>query len=297
MNNSNWINLKYSLYLFTAAFFWGMNFHYAKFMLQESSFIESGTWRYIFGVVTLILISWKELSKVRLTRESIKGILLVGGIGLFGFNIFFFYGLKFTKAVNAALIVSLNPITTILLSSILLKTALTRNHYVGALISLFGVIYLLTEGSLAKLFALTFNFGDLLIFVANTLFAFHHVWVKKYSARFSNLSFTSLTNIICLIGFLVLMPFDGKMIAIDHSFYYWMSAIGIGVLGTAAAYLLWNKGINHLGASKGGMFMNVVPLAAALVAIFLGESLYAYHLISGLLIIAGMLISIRPHNL
>lgn len=291
MKNSTWINLKYSLFLFTAAFFWGMNFHFAKFMLNETSFIESGTWRYIFGVVPLIFISWKAISKVRFTRESFKGILLVGAIGLFGFNLFFFYGLKYTEAVNAALIVSLNPITTILLSSFLLKTSLTKYHGIGAIVSLVGVIYLLTKGSLAILFALTFNFGDLLIFIANTLFALHHVWVKKYSSSFSNLSFTGLTNIICLLGFLIIMPFDGKMISTDHSFYYWISAVGIGVLGTAAAYLLWNKGINHLGASKGGLFMNVVPLAAAVVAIILGENLYSYHIISGLLIIFGMLIS------
>jgi len=92
----------------------------------------------------------------------------VGVIGLFGFNIFFFLGLMHTSAVNAALIVSLNPALTIFLSHKVLGTPLLRKHIIGIFISFLGVAYLLLKGDLSNLFELAFSYGDILILIANS---------------------------------------------------------------------------------------------------------------------------------
>jgi len=132
-------------YLLISVIFWGLNFHFAKYMLAESSFIEAGAWRYIFGVGTLLFLGWRSLKKVDLTLISVKGIMLIGVIGLFGFNILFFKGLQHTEAINASLIVSLNPILTIGFSGLILGTHITRYHIAGASISLLGVVFLLSQ--------------------------------------------------------------------------------------------------------------------------------------------------------
>ena len=64
--------------------------------------------------------------------------------------------------------------------------------------------------------------------------------------------------------------------------------LGIGLLGTCVAYLFWNKGIQEVGAANAGLFINAVPLAAAIFAIFFGEQLHLYHAISGALILLGL---------
>ena len=283
--------MKSRLYLIIAAILWGLNFHFASFMLKETSFTESATWRYIFGVFPLLLLSNKSLRRIEFDKIPITGILLVGIIGLFGFNILFFLGLKYTSPVNAALIISLNPMTTIWLSAIIMKTRITKFHIIGAIISLLGVTILLTKGNAYNLLFLDLNKGDFLILIANIVFALHHVWVKQYKNNFSNLNFTTLTNLVCLLCFLLLLPASSLTIGIEHTTYYWLWAMGIGTFGTAIAYLLWNQGISELGANKASIFMNVVPFSTAISAILIGEKLSLYHLISGIMIIVGIIIS------
>ena len=96
---------------------------------------------------------------------------------------------------------------------------------------------------------------------------------------------------LCLLCFLFILPFSNYSLSIDHSSNYWLWSIGIGTFGTALAYLLWNEGISQIGADKAGIFMNIVPLATAISALLMGESIYIYHFISGVIIIGGIIIS------
>ena len=280
------------LYFTLSAIFWGLNFHLAKWMMAEVSFMEAGLWRYIFGVGFLagvFLWSRKQLS-LQGIKAQLRGLILVGFIGLFCFNFFFFLGLKYTSALNAALIVSLNPGITFVLSIVILRQHIRSNQVLGLIIALIGVIVLLSQGSLERLLALKFQLGDLLILLANVLFALHHVWVKKYRNDMDNESFTLLTNAFCLLGFVLLLPFSGVTTPVELSALFWASTFGIGVLGTGVAYLLWNAGIQLKGTTYAGLFMNVVPLAAAIISILLGMTLEGFHWISASIILFGMFI-------
>ena len=195
------------LFLLIAATFWGLNFHLAKIMMQYVNFIEAGFWRYLFGVGFLLL-QVRRLSFIQIW-ETPKGIFLVGLVGLFGFNLLFFLGLQYTSAINAALIISLNPLLTLLLAYVILKSPIYNPQKIGMIISLIGVVYLLSKGRYQQLLALQWDIGDLFILGANLLFALHHVWVKKYASNFDNLSFTITTNLICLFGFIFFYPLWG----------------------------------------------------------------------------------------
>ena len=61
--------------------------------------------------------------------------------------------------------------------------------------------------------------------------------------------------------------------------------------GTAITYFLWNKGLRILGASKAGLFMNIVPLSTAIITVLLGKELTQFHIISGVLIFIGLIFS------
>ncbi len=283
--------MKAIFYLIIATIFLGLNFHLAKVILKEVNFIEAGFWRFLLGVVTLTVLGIKKLPTLKIIRKNLKGISLTGLIGLFGFNLFFFLGLFHTSAVNAALIVSLNPALTLLFSYKILTTSIDKIQVIGIFIAFFGVTYLILKGNITNLRNIQFNYGDILILIANVFFALHHVWVKKYASTISNLNFTFLTSLCCLIGFLILLPINGMENLITHTLNFWMAVFGIGCLGTALAYFLWQKGVQLAGADKAGIYMNVVPLSAALFAILFKENLYTYHLIGGVCIVVGLLIS------
>tara|TARA_R110000868_G_C10664096_1_gene746038 strand:+ start:358 stop:768 length:411 start_codon:yes stop_codon:yes gene_type:complete len=135
--------LRAIIYLAIATIFLGLNFHLAKIVLKEVDFIEAGFWRFLFGVVALVILGFKNLPSIKKVQENLKGISFTGFIGLFGFNLLFFLGLINSSAINAALIVSLNPVLTILISSKILKTNIKKNQLAGIFIALMGVAYLI----------------------------------------------------------------------------------------------------------------------------------------------------------
>ena len=283
--------MKATFYLIIATIFLGLNFHLARIILKEVNFIEAGFRRFLFGVVTLMILGAKKLPSFNIIRKNLKGISLTGFIGLFGFNLFFFLGLLNTSAVNAALIVSLNPALTLLFSFKILKTPINKIQIMGIIIALFGVSYLILKGNITSFNNIQFSYGDILILIANVFFALHHIWTKKYNASISSLNFTLSTSLCCLVGFLFLLPINGMETITAHSSDFWVAVFGILCLGTALAYFLWQKGVQVKGADKAGIYMNVVPLSAALFAILFNEHLHTYHLIGGLLIVTGLLIS------
>lgn len=283
--------MKATLYLILATILLGLNFHLAKIILKEVNFIEAGLWRFLFGVGALVVLGFKTLPDLKLILKNIKGISLTGFIGLFGFNTLFFLGLMNTTAVNAALIVSLNPALTILFSHKILKTSFTKIQLLGIIIAFLGIMFVILKGETSNLSNLQFNYGDILVLIANVFFALHHVWTKKYAVNISSSDFTLLTSLCCLIGFLILTPFNGIEKIATHTLLFWKAVFGIGCLGTALAYFLWQKGVQIIGADKAGIYMNLVPLSAAVLAIFFSKNLHVYHLIGGVCIILGMLIT------
>ena len=174
------------VYFTITAIFWGLNFHLAKFMLNEVRFAEAGFWRYFFGVVPLFILAYKELPSLKTIQENLKGIFLVGVIGLFGFNFFFFLGLLNSPAINGALIVSTTPALTILFSTLILKTPFEKKHLLGVSISIIGVLYLILKGNIESLMQIEFSTSDILLFLSSSFFALQNVWVKKYAGNMSN---------------------------------------------------------------------------------------------------------------
>jgi len=282
--------MKSILLLLTAVFFWALNFYLAKVMMEEVSPNVSAFWRYLFGVLTLFALTYTTLPSWSTIKENLKGIVLVGFVGLFGFIYFFFQGLKYTSEMNGALIISLNPATTLLLAIILQGYKPNMRQIIGVILAFLGVVYLLTKGDIEAIQSIDFNRGDILFLIANLFFALQNVWIKKYSASLGSLSFTALTNFCCLIGFIGLLFFEPVFPVTTLPLKFWAAALGMGVFGTALSYYCWNYGISQIGAARGAIFLNATPLFIAFFAIFFGATLFNYHLVSFLLIISGLLL-------
>lgn len=283
--------MKAIVYLTIAAFMWGLNFHLLKIMLSSVHFIEAGFWRYLFALIVLILYIKKPVPQWSVFKSHIKGTLIVGVLGLFCFNILLFWGLMYTSSINASLIISLNPIVTIFLASLFLDSRISFQQLLGALVGIIGVLYLLSKGNLLSLNQSFLSKGDFLILLAMLLSGFYHIWVKKYSINISNQHFTFLSNLICFTCFVVVAPYFIQVNITNYSLQFWIASFLFGSFGTAFTYILWNKGLGIVGASKAGIFMNIVPFSTALIAIFFGEIPTNFHIISGTLIFLGLLIS------
>ncbi len=282
--------MRTALYLIIATALWGLNFHLAKVMLQYSPAMVAGFWRYLFGVIVLLGFSYKNLPGWSLIKKNIGSLAFAGIIGLFGFNFFFFWGLKYTTALNAALIVSLNPALALIFSVVLLKTKISSSQIAGVILAFVGVLFLITKGNLYRLNQVEFSIGDFYIFLSNIVFSLYHVWVKKNSGKMETMHFTLITNVMCFLVFLLILPFQELNNFANYSYQFWLAAIGIGAFGTSLAYYLWNKGVGEIGAAQAGIYMNIAPLSTVLFSLFFGEQLFPYHIISFMIIVTGLLI-------
>lgn len=269
---------------------WGANFHLLKEMLTTVNFIEAAFWRYLFAVFALALFVIQKLPCRRLFLANIKGILLIGIFGLFGFNMLLFWGLEYTSSVNASLIISLSPMTTLLLSRVFFRAKINSAQLSGMVLGILGVLYLLTKGHPGIFTIRSLSMGDVLVLIAMVLASGYHIGVKKYMVNMSNLHFTFFTNLICLLSFLVILPTSAIPKPWEYGMSFWSVAAVFGFIGTSITYLLWNAGVGMIGPTRAGVYMNLVPLSTALISVISGQSLSSYHYVSGLLIVGGLLV-------
>lgn len=265
-------------------------------MVTETSSSEAAVWRYLLATITLILLNINNLPTWKLVKANVRPIIMVGGVGLFCFNFFFFKGMALTTPINAVLIIGLNPALTLILSAIILKNKMNLKQVLGVLVAMCGVLYLLFKGDISQIYELNFAKGDLLIMFSSLFFALHHVLVKKYSGRVDNSQFSLMTATICLLLLSITLFFvsldEGFMLSkiYAYSSSFWIGAIGIGCFGTGIAYWFWYKGIELSSAPKAAMFINIVPLSGSVFAVFMGDALFMYHFVSCFLIVFGILI-------
>lgn len=282
--------MKHVLFLLMATATWGLNFFLAKIMMESSTAIQAGFWRYCMAVLLLLPLLWRRLPKWKGILHQSKLLLLVGIVGIFGFNYFFFLGLATTSAINAALIMSLNPALTLLLARMLWQQKITRAQAIGVLLAFLGVVVLLTQGKPWAITNLQMGRGDGYMWAANFAFAIYHLGVKQYRGSMDNLHFTFFTTLICcLCFFVIIQPYPVGELG-TYPARFWYAAIGMGGPGTALAYFSWNHGAAGLGVGRAPIYMNTVPLFTSLFALLFGATLYWHHLWSGLLIIAGLLV-------
>jgi drug/metabolite transporter (DMT)-like permease len=286
--------MKAILALITASFLWGLNFHLLHRMLQETDFIAAGFLRFFFAFSTLCIISFSSLPTLSLIKQHLKGLLWVGLGGLFGFNMFLFWGLKHTSTSNASLLVSLSPILVLLISAAQHRTQLSAVQIIASLISFSGVVLLISKGNPETLRHMTFSKGDLLVLIATLLSALYHIWAKQYALNMSNQHFTLLTNLVCLLAFISISPWGNHFLKVQYSSTFWIVTLTFGTMGTALTYLCWNYGIQQVGSATAGRFMYLVPFFTTIISALLGEDITKIHLASGALILLGLLLQSAP---
>lgn len=283
--------MKY-FYLIFAALMWGINFHLLKYMLLTVQPIQAGFWRYLFALLFLGVATIKSLPSLEEIKAYGTGILMVGLLGLFGFNVLLFWGVEYSSALNASLLMSLSPVVTLYMARVVFKTPITAFHLWGACLSVWGVLYLISKGSWSNLIQMHFALGDLALIAAVVLSSCYHVWVKKYAQGMDNAHFTFLTNLVCFGAFALVCAGTTKFEALQYGFGFWLAAIAFGAIGTGMTYICWNKALALTDPNKAGFFMNLVPLATVQVSIGLGETITSVHLIAGFLICSGIVLAL-----
>lgn len=284
---------KIYLMLIGFAVFTGATFNLAKYSVSYFSPATAAGWR--FGIAAIIMVSILGIQKkikLGIIKENGKKYILLGILGIFGFNALFFLGMNHTSPLNAALIMGTNPVLTTVLAYLILKTSISGKQLLGIFLALSGVILVLSHGSWEIIRTLSFSIGDSFILLGNFCWALYGILSRKYLRNSSSMETTTYTMVvgaIALILLAVVIPQPQPLSNVSLS--AWGAILFMSIFTTVLGYLWWNKGMEEIGASNTSIFFNLVPVVTMVISAVSGTPVTIIQVLGMLLVILGVLTS------
>tara|TARA_B100000212_G_C27351659_1_gene523921 strand:+ start:390 stop:1277 length:888 start_codon:yes stop_codon:yes gene_type:complete len=295
------MNIRAYLYLTLCTLFWSGNFIVGKVAtLFEIPPLTLNFYRWFLAFLILCPFTLKG---VIMNYEEIKKNLLVlvimGFTSISVFNSVVYYSLNYTQVLNGVLMISTIPVFIIFFSGLFKTESIRIYQIIGVVISLLGVISIITKLDLSLLLSLKLNKGDLWMLVAMISWTTYSLLLGKKKVKLE--PFIFLQTII-IIGLLFLFPMYlaevlvGKKI--NFNFPVLMTIGYVVFFAGIGAYTFWNAAIKLIGPSRSGVFLHLMPIFSSLMAVFLlGEQFSFHHIVGTLLIISGILLSSKKQTI
>ncbi len=221
-------------------------------------------------------------------------LIAMGTLGFTAFNALFYVAAHLTSALNLAIIQGGIPALVLIGARVFLGVRFTALQALGAAVTMVGVATIAAQGELARLMALAFNGGDAMMLVAVALYAGYTVALRE-RPPVSGLSLLAGMALAAFVTSLPLMVWE-----IASGGFVWPTATGLmasvyAALGVAfASQLFYMRGVELIGPGRAGVFVNLVPVFGAIMAVvLLGEPFKTYHLVALILVVGGIAIAQR----
>jgi drug/metabolite transporter (DMT)-like permease len=228
----------------------------------------------------------------RIQRQDFPYILAVGAIG-YDLSIWTqFVGTKLSSAQMGAMITAATPAFMVIFARLILKEKITFRKGLATSIAMLGVICIVGVGNMGAANQL----GGIVLGIAALSWALMSVLVKRISRGYSQLVVTTYAIFIAtvLITPFVFFQIDQAQLKALLEPAIWSGVLYLGVVATAAAFFLWNKGLRMVNAASGGLFFFFQPLAGTLLAwLFLGERVGIAFWIGAVLILSGVFLVVK----
>ena len=285
------------LYLFLTVTFWAGNFVVGKLAsFYEVPPFSLNFYRWLFAWLILAPFTIPEiLEKRNYIIKNYKLFIVLGVTSITVFNSIVYYSLNFTQVISGVLMISTIPVMIIFISSILKIEKTNIFQILGVIFSFTGVLLIITKANLGVLLSLDFNKGDLTMVIAMFSWALYSALLKKQKYELSQLS---LLEVIITFGLIFLIPIYfieyqlGHIIKVEKPFILILSYVVL--FPGLASFILWIKGISMIGANRSGVFLHLMPILSAIMAmIIFNEKFMFYHILGAIFILTGIILSNR----
>ena len=279
------------LLLATATLMWSGNWIAGRALRDAYDPVELNFFRWAIAVVVLAPFALPALrGKGRVIRGNLKLLCLLAFTGVALFQSMVYLGLRTTTAVNAVLINSSLPLFILLCSWAIERERPTARQVAGMLVSLAGILVIVSRGDPGNLMRLELQPGDGWILLAMPVWGIYSVLLKRRPAELSGVP---LMFVLSLLGLLMLAPLlAGGALLAPPAMPTVPQALGVLYMGIAASvlgFMFWNKGVAVVGANAAGFTLHLLPAFGTLLAVaFLGESFGAFHAAGIATILAGV---------
>ncbi|EGQ8103659.1 DMT family transporter [Vibrio parahaemolyticus] len=275
---------------FFTVMIWGGNSIVNK---MAASTIEPSAMSFYRWFVAMVLLTPFCLPAVIKQRHVIRPYLTkLAFLALLGMvlnqSLGYYAGLT-TTASNMALITSLVPLISVFLSVPLLGKSVSMLSIVGGVISLGGLAFMLGHGDVTYFLHQDMTQGDSLMLLAALVYAAYCVLLKRWKMPFNSLTLVYMQGFFSVIMLTPLWLSSEQQLPSQEALPLIAYA---GIAASIFAPLMWVKAIDLIGADSSAMFMNLMPVVSvALASTLLGEEIHVYHIIGGLMVISGVILS------
>ena len=281
--------------LVLATFFWAGNFAIGKFAFLEDIPPYSLTFfRWLTVWLILFPFTYKDILKNKNDIFNSLPLLFFLGLMTIGLFVPFVYiAMKNTTVTNATLLNTAIP-AAIILFCFLFKFEKTNTfQLLGLLISTVGVLVIITRLDFNVLLNLDFNIGDIWMIGAVICWGLYSTFLKKLKLKISLLA---LVHILCSCGLIFLLPqflyeySQGDIIHVNNNFLYCL--IYLALFPSIGSYYCWTGAVSIIGPNRAGIFLMLIPLFSAVMAIFFfNEEFELYHFIGSVFVIIGLFLA------
>jgi drug/metabolite transporter (DMT)-like permease len=279
-----------------AMLFWGGNWVIGRALRGAFDPVELNFWRWVIPVVLLAPFALPQLrGKGAVLRRHAKLIVLLGLTGMALFHCLIYLGLRTTTSVNGVLLNASGPLFILLCAWAMEGEKANLRQVGGMLVSVAGILVILSRGDFGQLARLEVRPGDLWILLAMPVWGVYSVLLRHRPPELGGVALLFVTAVAAL-----------ALLAPAYAVDLWLhppalpapsAAAGvlyIGLFASTASYLCWNRGVAVVGASAAGFMLHVLPVFGTLLAIvFLGETFQAFHAAGIAIILAGVVMATR----
>ncbi|PHM46138.1 hypothetical protein Xmau_00534 [Xenorhabdus mauleonii] len=282
--------MKNLLFPLVAVLIWSINSVVSK---AATTVIEPAAIAFYRWFIALLVLTPFVLLPVLKHRKMVAKywwkLLILGALGMVLNQSLAYYAAQTISATLIGIFTSLIPLLTVIISIFALRVAPTVGIILGTLLSLFGLVWLVSKGNPASLLEHGMGIGEVMMFIAAASYALYGVLTKRWAIPLPN--WQSL-YVQIVFGVLLLLPnfmmVENKQLTTDNISLVLFAAIPASII----APYLWIQGVIRIGANMTSIFMNLAPVFTAIIAIVaLNEKMHSYHLIGGVIVLAGVIIA------
>jgi drug/metabolite transporter (DMT)-like permease len=279
------------LLLVYAMLFWSGNAIVGRAVNQEIPAITLSFWRWAIAFALLLPFTARTIRRRwPVIARHWRLLLLYCLLGLVGCNVLTYTALHYTTAVNSSLINSATPIFVMCFSYLLFRDRIQPRQMVGVLVSLGGVVAIVSGGRLGSLGALGVNRGDLMMLASIGLWSAYTVLLRRRPEGLPPMAFLA---VLMGLGTLIELPFylleRAYGAPVEATPANLLAMLYVAVFPAIIALQFWNRAVAQLGANRAGPFVHLMPVfGTGLAVLFLGERFGWHHALGVALIFAGV---------
>ena len=282
---------------------WGLSWPAGRAVAQSLPLLSSSAWR--FSLAALVLLAWARLARgawPELSARQWAGLAAAGTVGVFGYTIFFMYGLRHVEASRAAVVVTTNPVFVTLAAAWLFGEPFNRRIGLGLALAVLGAATVMTHGQPWELLTGDVGIGEWLLVGCILAWAGYSLMAKRLMVGVDSLTATAMSAAFgCLLLWCAALWVDGPAVALDGLPQVTLHQVGLLVfmaLGpTVLSYVWFFRGISALGAGVASSYISLVPVVGVSSAVLLlGEPLGWSLAVGGALALAGVVMANRARR-